>query len=179
MSDWQIRPAVSTDIRTLTAMDHGGQTTYVWQMNWEVSPDGLQVQARFRRVRLPREVWLTYPRDVQRLPDVWNRQAVTLVAARGEQLGGYVRIEPRHDLAWVTDWVVNAPWRLQGLGAFLLQAAEGWARARNLRQLTLEMISKNDPAVRLAQRAGYEFCGYHDQYYASQEVALFYGKIIQ
>ncbi len=179
MTQWMVRPAVSSDVHPLMAMDHGGQTTHVWQMNWEVSADGLQVKAVFRRVRLPREVWLAYPREVQRLADIWNRWATTLVAADGERLAGYVRIEPRNDLAWVTDWVVNTPWRGQGVGRRLLQAAEDWARQQGLRQITLEMISKNDPAVRLAQRAGYEFCGYNDQYYASQDVALFYGKVFK
>ncbi len=179
MSTWEIRPAVSADIHALMAMDHGSQTDYVWQMDWSSDPDGRQVQAIFRRVRLPREVWLTYPRPVQRLADIWNRDALTLVAARENTLGGYVRFVPRGDVAWVTDWVVNTPWRRRGLGWQLLQTVETQAQAQGLQRITVEMISKNDPAVRLAQRAGYAFAGYHDQYYASQEIAIFYSKVLK
>jgi RimJ/RimL family protein N-acetyltransferase len=37
--------------------------------------------------------------------------------------------------------------------------------------------SKNLPAIRLAQKFGYEFCGYNDQYYINQDVALFFAKV--
>jgi len=32
------------------------------------------------------------------------------------------------------------------------------------------------PAVRLVQKMGFEFSGYHDRYYANQDIALFFTK---
>jgi len=43
----------------------------------------------------------------------------------------------------------------------------------------LEMSSKNNPAIRFAQKLGYEFCGYNDQYYETQDIALFFGRYIR
>jgi hypothetical protein len=41
------------------------------------------------------------------------------------------------------------------------------------------MQSKNQPAIRLAQKHGYEFCGYNDHYYMTQDVALFFAKALK
>ena len=48
-----------------------------------------------------------------------------------------------------------------------------------MRRLILEMQSKNQAYIRLAQKFGYEFCGYNDQYYLTQDVALFFGRAIK
>ena len=47
------------------------------------------------------------------------------------------------------------------------------------RRLVLEVISKNQPGIRLAQKFGFEFCGYNDQYYPNQDVALFFGRALK
>jgi RimJ/RimL family protein N-acetyltransferase len=58
-------------------------------------------------------------------------------------------------------------------------AAQTWALERELKRLILEMQSKNQACIRLAQKFGYEFCGYNDQYYLTQDVALFFGRAIK
>jgi hypothetical protein len=40
------------------------------------------------------------------------------------------------------------------------------------------MQSKNYPAMMLAQKHGYEFCGYNDRYYPNQDIALVFGRSI-
>jgi RimJ/RimL family protein N-acetyltransferase len=42
----------------------------------------------------------------------------------------------------------------------------------------IELQSKNHAAIRLVQKLGYEFCGYNDQYYATRDVALFFGRLL-
>ena len=41
------------------------------------------------------------------------------------------------------------------------------------------MQSKNYPAISFAQKQGLAFCGYNDRYYASQDVALFFGMTLK
>ena len=82
-------------------------------------------------------------------------------------------------VAWVTDLIVAPEWRRQGAASELLMAAQTWALKRGIRRLILEMQSKNQPCIRLAQKFGYEFCGYNDQYYPTQDVALFFGRALQ
>jgi RimJ/RimL family protein N-acetyltransferase len=58
-------------------------------------------------------------------------------------------------------------------------AVQAWALQRGARRIVLEMQSKNHPYIRLAQKFGYEFCGYNDQYYPTQDVALFFGRALK
>jgi ribosomal protein S18 acetylase RimI-like enzyme len=76
----------------------------------------------------------------------------------------------------ITDLVVNGSSRRQGVASALLGAAQAWASGRSQRRVILEMQSKNVPAIRLSQKFGYEFCGYNDQYYLTQDVALFFAR---
>jgi len=40
------------------------------------------------------------------------------------------------------------------------------------------MTSKNYAAIRLSQKLGFEFCGYNDHYYLTQDIALFFGRAL-
>jgi ribosomal protein S18 acetylase RimI-like enzyme len=42
--------------------------------------------------------------------------------------------------------------------------------------MVLEMQPKNYPAIQLAQKLGFDFCGYNDRYYANRDIALFFAK---
>jgi ribosomal protein S18 acetylase RimI-like enzyme len=75
--------------------------------------------------------------------------------------------------------MVDVSMRRQGVAGALLAAAQDWAIERAHRRLILEMQSKNVPAIRLAQKFGYEFCGYNDHYYLTQDVALFFAKSLK
>jgi ribosomal protein S18 acetylase RimI-like enzyme len=179
MPEVQIRPAIATDLPSLMAIDHSCQTDYVWQM--DVQHDDGQIGALFREIRLPRSVSVPYPRPVSALSESWSRRAGMLVAVIGGQPVGYVRtndaILPR--TAWLMDVVVAPRFRRQGVASTLLLAAQSWAVQRKDRRALLEMSSKNNPAIRLAQKLGYEFCGYNDQYYETQDIALFFGRFIR
>jgi RimJ/RimL family protein N-acetyltransferase len=82
-------------------------------------------------------------------------------------------------VAWVTDLVVSPQQRRKGAASALVMAVQAWALERGVRRLILEMQSKNQAYIRLAQKFGYEFCGYNDQYYRTQDVALFFGRAIK
>ena len=55
----------------------------------------------------------------------------------------------------------------------LVVAAQSWAMDRKNSRVVMEMPSKNNPAVCLARKLGYEFCGYNDLYYETQDIARF------
>jgi ribosomal protein S18 acetylase RimI-like enzyme len=179
MPEVQLRPAVATDIPFLMAIDHACQTDYVWQM--DVQRDEGQVGAIFREIRLPRSVSVPYPRPVSALADSWNRKAGMLVALIGEQMVGYIRmsdvIVPH--TAWMSDIVVSPRFRRQGVGTALILAAQSWAVDRKNARAVMEMPSKNHPAICLAHKLGYDFCGYNDIYYETQDIALFFGRSIR
>ena len=176
MSDVQIRLAVATDMPRLMGLDHTSTSDYVWQL--DLRKENGQVSAGFREVRLPRPVAVAYPRDPFALADDWTQRSVTIVALLEDVQVGYACIlEHSHaTTAWVTDLVVDAENRRQGVGSALLNAVQAWASSRSVRDIFLEMSSKNYPAIRFAHKFGFEFCGYNDHYYVTKDVALFFGR---
>jgi len=179
MPEVQIRPANATDLSVLMAIDHSCQTEYVWQM--DVQHEDGQIGAIFREIRLPHSVSVSYPRMVSALSESWSRRSGVLVAVIGGQAVGYVRTSDSifPHTAWLLDVVVSPRFRRQGIASALVLAAQSWAVDRKNRRALLEMSSKNNPAIRLAQKLGYEFCGYNDQYYETQDIALFFGRFIR
>jgi GNAT superfamily N-acetyltransferase len=176
---FEIRVASASDISRLMALDHSCTSDYVWQL--ELRRESSQVTANFREVRLPRSIEVKYPRNPASLSDEWMHRDAALVAVEEGIPIGYLCaiVEQASAIAWVTDVVVSSLQRRKGVASALLTAAQAWASERGIRRLILEMQSKNQAYIRLAQKFGYEFCGYNDQYYLTQDVALFFGRAIK
>ena len=176
---FEIRPANATDISHLMAIEHSCMSDYVWQL--ELRRDAGQVIANFREVRLPRSISVAYPRNPSSLGDEWKHRGAVMVALNENAPIGYICVteEQTSSLAWVTDIVVAPDHRRKGAASALLTGAQAWASARNVRHLILEMQSKNQACIHLALKFGYEFCGYNDQYYPTQDVALFFGRVLK
>ncbi|HTP01771.1 MAG TPA: GNAT family N-acetyltransferase [Anaerolineales bacterium] len=173
----QIRTAVATDVPHLMGIDHSSSSEYVWQL--ELRRQSGEIVASFRDVRLPRPIALTYPHDPFALGDEWMHMAALLVALDGKDAVGYMGLTERPSSGvWVTDMVVTPAWRRQGVATALLESARAWTEQQEYRRMFLEMQSKNQPAIRLAQKHGFEFCGYNDHYYATQDVALFFVRAV-
>ncbi len=179
MPQVEIRPAVSGDLPYLIEMDHGYKSNYVWQMDL-ASEEG-QMGVQFREIRLPRPVRVEYPRPYRSLVEDWTRRSCVLVGTVNREPAGYLSILENISptTAWITDLVVAPDLRRQGIASALILAAQDWSRPRNNRRIILEMQSKNTPAIHLAQKLGYEFCGYNDHYFTNQDIALFFGQFLR
>ena len=179
MDLFKVRSAIATDISYLTVIDHSCMSDYVWQL--ELRRELGQVTASFREVRLPRSISVAYPRKPAALADDWKRRGVVKVALHENNPIGYICVTEEHSSAigWVTDLVVGPDHRRKGAASALLAAAQDWALQRGVRRLILEMQSKNQACIHLSQKFGYEFCGYNDQYYPTQDVALFFGRVLK
>jgi GNAT superfamily N-acetyltransferase len=176
---FEIRPANANDIPRLMALDHSCLSDYVWQLELRREPG--QVAANFREVRLPRSIQVKYPRNPSALADEWTRRDAVLVALHEGTPVGYLcaSLGTASAVAWVTDLAVAPERRRKGAASALLTATQAWALERGVRRLILEMQSKNQAYIRLAQKFGYDFCGYNDQYYPTQDVALFFGRAVK
>jgi ribosomal protein S18 acetylase RimI-like enzyme len=66
--------------------------------------------------------------------------------------------------------------RRQGIASVLVLAAREWGVQHDCRNLVIEMQPKNNPAIQLASKLGFVFCGYNDRYYANGDIGLFFSK---
>jgi ribosomal protein S18 acetylase RimI-like enzyme len=179
MPEVQIRNAVATDIQTIMGFDHSTKSDYVWQ--FDLQHGGDQIGAIFREIRLPRAVSVQYPKTVSSLVDDWNRQSGMIVSVIDNKVNGYLRLTDYvvPETSWITDLVVVPNYRMKGIGKGLILAAQTWAAERQKSRIIIEMSAKNHPAICLAKKMGYEFCGYNDNYYATKDVALFFGHLLR
>jgi len=177
MTPVQIRPVVDSDLPSLMAMDHSASSDYVWQL--ELHRQSGQIVATIREVKLPHPIQLTYPTNPSSMVDEWMHKAMMLTAVIESDPVGYIALTERpSSVAWITDLVVAPAWRRRGMAGALLRSAQEWGKDRGHRRLFLEMQSKNQPAIALAQKHGYEFCGYNDRYYLTQDIALFFARAL-
>jgi ribosomal protein S18 acetylase RimI-like enzyme len=177
MPEIEIRPADEADIPALIALDHNYSSDYVWQMELQQEEEG-QVAVSFRQARLPRSVRVEYPRSPRKLAADWAERSGLLVASLQEEPIGYASlmlgVAPL--TTWVTDLVVHRRLRRKGIATALLMAADEWGAQHKTDHLLLEMQPRNYPAIRLAQKLGFEFAGYNDRYYANHDIGLFFAK---
>jgi len=177
MPEIEIRPADLQDFGQLLNLDHSYQTSYVWQMD-RTFEEG-QISIFFREIRLPRHVKVDYPHSPKFLTQTLP-QATLLVAILDNLPVGYVSVVEHlaPNSSWVTDLVVDEKSRRKGIGTALLMSAQEWTIRKNLKKIILEMQSKNFPAIRFAQKLGFEFCGYNDHYYSNRDIALFFARLL-
>ena len=180
MPEIEIRPAVAEDIPNLIHLEHDYTSDYVWQMELQ-PPEEDRIGINFRQVRLPRSVKVDYPRPVSTLAEDWMRRSGILVAIHAGEIVGYLSL--MLDIAplttWVTDLAVAPAMRRKGIGSALVLAGMAWGAQHESYRLVLEMQPKNYPAICLAKKLGFEFCGYNDRYYPNHDIALFFAKVLR
>jgi GNAT superfamily N-acetyltransferase len=162
------------DLHKCLAISTAFMTDHVWQMDGHETND--VVSSTFSTVRLPRAMTVRYPRDTDSLLDDWRLGECFLVADDGDEVIGYLdmAVAKWSRTGWVNNLVVAAPYRRQGVGTALLRAAGRWAQDNDLQKIMAETQTKNYPAICFYQKNSYRFCGYNDQYYVNQDIALFF-----
>ena len=176
----KVRSALAPDIQRLIGFKHTCLSDYVWQL--DLSKEEGQISISLRQVRLPRPVEVEYPRNHFTLADEWKNNTRTFVAIAPDGTPiGYIRLLEQVAAAsvWVLDLVVATEARRNGVASALIRSIETWSLQRQYRQVFIEMSSKNHPAISLMNKMGFEFSGYNDHYYATQDVALFFGKLLK
>jgi len=176
----EIRPAKENDIPQLVRLDHSYTTDHVWQMDFEIGEE--QFTATFRRVRLPRAVRVDYPRSPRKLTEDWFNRAGLLIAAVEGEIVGYasLTVESVPQTIRLTDLTVTSGMRRRGIASALVLASLEWTATQpHHRRLVVEMQPKNDPAISLALKLGFDFCGYADHHFPNGDTALFFTKWVR
>lgn len=179
MAEILIRQAVSPDIEVLSRFDHTVRTECVWQMTQSADVD--KISTAFNENHLPREMRLTYPRSPETLIDRWKNYSSVLLACIDTVPVGYITFTATFapDMLWVKDLVVDELWRRKSVATTLIQAANSWGSARQFSRISIEMSSKNYPAISLVKKCGFEFSGYDDNFFNNNDIALFFSRFIK
>jgi ribosomal protein S18 acetylase RimI-like enzyme len=179
MPEVEIRPAVRSDLSYLVAVEHAYQSQFVWQMDRMIE-DG-QVVINFRQTRLPRPVRVETGTTPLLNEENWSRYQALLVAMLEQVPVGYIGLSDQlaPKAIWITDCAVSENHRRKGIGTALMLAAQDWGVEHGFRRVMIETESKNYPAIQLARKLGYEFCGFNDHYYTNQDIALFFARSLR
>lgn len=89
-------------------------------------------------------------------------EATGLLAFERESVCGIVRGGPDEQdpkIGWVASMWVDPTVRRRGVGRLLLHELVEWGRGRKLKELKLEVTSRNGPAIRLYERSGFRATG--------------------
>ncbi len=185
MPEIEIRPPNSADIPKLVEIDHDYVSDHVWQMEVQreagQKPSDLKMEIIFRQLKLPRSVHVEYPRSPAELAHDWKERSCLLVATMQGEVVGYasVMLNIAPHSGWMTDLAVMRRLRRQGIGSTLVLAGQEWSRQKRCARMVLEMQPKNYPAICLAQKLGYDLCGYNDHYFPNHDIALFFSKSLR
>lgn len=175
----KIYPAELADLNICCKMTTSYTTDYVWQM--QSRDNGHSTDIRFDTVRLPRSMQVQYPRSSDELFDHWQQDGCFLVARNdNDTVIGFIDAQPHpwQKLLWVYNLVVDKPYRKQGCGKLLVKSAMQWAVNHDLYKIILDVQTKNHPGISFAQKLGFQFCGYHEHFYANRDIALFFYQTI-
>lgn len=176
MPEIEIRPIVTGDIESLSLFEHSFYSNYVWQMSLDLSQ--YITETSFRKTRLPRRVLVAYPRKREEIFLQIEQAEAFLIAEIENRPVAYIKLIVEDDTMniKVTDLVVSASMRRQGIASGLIFAALNLIAHRGYGALIIAVQTKNDPAITLMHKLGFKFCGYRDEYFPNKELALFYSR---
>lgn len=179
MAEIQVRAAVSPDFSILTAFDHSIRTERVWQLD-HYGENGNE-SVNFREIRLPRPIRVEYPYPSGSLLERSKLLSIVLLACMEDVPIGYIGITTNQAVSntWIKELVVHERWRRRGFASALIKASHDWSLERGIQRISLEMSSKNFPAIALARKLSFEFCGYDEYYYPNNDIALFFVKFLR
>jgi ribosomal protein S18 acetylase RimI-like enzyme len=176
-----IRDGLSGDIPDCLQLDHGYETDYVWQM--QVNHDeGWRID--FKIERLPRALQATYPSSEERLrAGLAPEQCFLVATTRDEEpeVIGYLsmRGDQAYKIGHVQDIVISRTYRRHQIATRLTKVAGLWAREHHLTSLMIETQTKNYPAIRFCEGAGFNFCGFNDRYFPNRDIAVFFSQSVR
>jgi ribosomal protein S18 acetylase RimI-like enzyme len=172
-----VRTGDLKDLSACALIDTAYTTEHVWQIRTEEKPYE-QIVVAFHTIKLPRSVRARPPRDTDCLVEDWQRGECFLVAEQEGEIQGYLNmiVQPWHSIGWIKDIGVPRKYRRQHIGSDLLRGAFRWAREHNLRSVLLETQTKNYPTICFCRKHGFVFCGFNDQYYPNQDIAVFFAR---
>jgi ribosomal protein S18 acetylase RimI-like enzyme len=199
----EIRIASEEDFPTCLALDDSYTSTHTWQVEVVRGEPGLPpyplsssvtlgdapLTVMFRPVKLarPRKVPGPVAKALREGNDefhisrlqAWQAADLVLVAEQVNKLCGYLvlTVVPGSGIGWISSLVVANSMRRKGIGSMLLGAARRWSRygrGTHILAFMMEAPIRNYPAVAFCRKEGFNFCGYTDYSFRSEDLMLMF-----
>jgi len=179
MPQIEIMPRSPQEASSLYTMNHAYFTDYAWQMNRKVS--GKEISTQFNLVRLPRQMIVDAPNSAEdRIRQNIAADAALIASHENEPVAyAVLKKNEQSDMVRLVDFVVRQKMRRQGIGNALLLAAHDWSLHAGCQRVVAEVQSKNDPAIQMLTRMGYDYCGFHEFFYANHDIVLFFSTYLR
>jgi GNAT superfamily N-acetyltransferase len=179
MPQIEIIPSSPQEASSLFTMNHAYFTDYTWQMDRKINASSIGTQ--FHQVRLPRQMIVDAPRSAEeRLAQNLDADIVLIASHENNPVAYAVLKKTNHGKAIrIIDFVVRQKMRRQGIGIALMLASHDWSLHQGCQRIIVELQSKNYPAIQLVNRLGYEYCGFHEFFYANHDIVLFFSSYLK
>ena len=105
-----------------------------------------------------------------------NENSKYIVAKQNDEVIGYAGIWIAIDVAHITNIVVKKDKRKTGIGNYLLQELINMCKCLELTEITLEVNEKNEAAINLYKKNGFEEFGLRKKYYRTGDSAIIMTK---
>ncbi len=174
-----IRRPTLHDLNECARLDPAYTTQRVWQMN--LSVEGANIQVGFQLAPLPRPITLPGVPISDDLLQCWQRGDCMYTARQDTAITGFIHLasNPATRMGRIEHHLVRRDLRRQGIGAALLETALQWSRDHQLRSLSVEVNTKNHPAVAFYTQHGFSFSGFYERFYSDQEIILHLARMVR
>ena len=101
---------------------------------------------------------------------------MVLVAESLGKLCGFLAIDKdvAQESGVISSFAVDKQMRRKGVATAMLAAAKEWCMRLGLNRLIIVTQSRNYPAITFCRNNGYVYCGYNDNHYSNQDIAVFF-----
>ena len=101
-----------------------------------------------------------------------------VVAKNNNEIVGFAGLKVIVDEADIMNIVVKKTFRHNGIGSILLENLISYAKANNLKIITLEVNEHNLSAIRLYDKFNFDHIGIRKKYYNGESDAIIMSKIL-
>ena len=110
------------------------------------------------------------------MQELENENTIYIIAKDKDEVVGFAGISICLDEATLNNIVVKKTRRGHGLGGELLESLIDICSDRNLKSFTLEVNTKNEPAIHLYEKFGFKNLGIRKKYYNNTQDAYIMTK---
>lgn len=113
------------------------------------------------------------------IKELENEKATYFCALKDKEVAGYIGVWNILGEGNITNIAVHPDFQRMGIGYRLMEKTKEYAKEKNMLFLTLEVNEKNEKAISLYKKCGFEITGRRKKYYHNKNDAILMNYNIQ